>query len=112
MATPIKVLENIFVQTKVHALEKPSRILAREIPDVILKLLKHVEDKDSKISLRACELLLTVYAKYLDVISKDQIARLAASITYVGNNNNQQDDFEEEENSTPVLDFDTIRFTE
>jgi hypothetical protein len=109
MATPIKPMQNIFVKNKVHELEKPSRIIAREIPEVILKLLKHIEDPDAKISLKACEMLLTVYAKYLDVISKDQIARLAASITYVGPQE-QIEMAEEEEDNTPKLDFDTIKF--
>lgn len=105
MGVPLKVVETGFLKRQNHELSKPIRLIAKELEDIINRLLKLTESQDEKVAQKACESLLDYYAKMVEQKDRDEIQRRLAHIRYGGGKTLTT----EEEDDTPAIDFDNIQ---
>jgi hypothetical protein len=105
----IRVVEAGFLRkNKKHDLDKPIKALARELEDIIDRLViasKEIEkpDGDIKAGVKACELVLGYYNDMVKQKDTDEMQRMLAHFKY--GDGSQSAEAEE----TCLIDFDTIQ---
>lgn len=104
MGANLKVVETGFLRKQTHDLNKPIRLIAKELESIIEKLVQLTESKDEKISKGACESLLDYMCKMTEQRDRDEIQRRLAHIKYGGGARTL-----ETEDDTPLIDFGNIQ---
>lgn len=106
MGQNLKVVEVGFLKRQNHELNKPIRLIAKELEDIISRLLKLTQSEDEKIAQKACESLLDHYAKMVEQKDRDEIQRRLAHIRYGDGSKTLT---MEDDDSAPAIDFDNIQ---
>lgn len=78
MSRPIKTVATTFLRRTNFEMNKPIKILSKELEGIIEKLLLLASSKDEKIALGAMKTLLDYYADAVEMKNRDEITRLIA----------------------------------
>jgi hypothetical protein len=78
VAKPIKAIATTFLRRNQQEFSKPIKLIAKELPEIIEKLLLLCSNEDKKIALEAMKALLKHHADMVSEKSKDEIVRLIA----------------------------------
>jgi hypothetical protein len=78
MSKAIKTVATTFLRRNRHEFTRPINLIAKEIPDIVEKLLKLCASQDEKIALEAMKALLKHHADMVESKARDEITRLIA----------------------------------
>jgi hypothetical protein len=76
MSKPVSVVDVSFQRRTHNEMNKPIRIIGREIDTIVCKLLLLCDSKDEKIAHVAMKTLLEYYANAVDMKNKDEVSRM------------------------------------